>query len=319
MKMSVSTNDILTDINQFKLKENHLVTLRNSCQTSNQILNPNTNGEIIKKNILNAANDIKIQVYYCGLIMVIYIKDSLKLEELIQIIRNICKFEDQQLFTIKWVDEEGDPCTLSSQIELNEALRLYYLNKENELIIHIFANIPERPGIQCTGEDRSIYRRGARRWRKIYLVNGHKYQAKRFAPSALCKVCMDRIWGLGRQGYKCLECKIMVHKRCHKYINLQCCEVLEQHQQQLTNLNNNHQSGSSQLGHKFVSPSSSANSHNNNLIEDLKQAQKNKQNLKNIQPMFYENKKNNYLQHNKQQLNSIDEQISSMHTFCCTV
>lgn len=29
-------------------------------------------------------------------------------------------------------------------------------------------------------EDRSIYRRGARRWRKLYRVNGHIFQAKRF-------------------------------------------------------------------------------------------------------------------------------------------
>jgi hypothetical protein len=76
--------------------------------------------------------------------------------------------------------------------------------------------------MQCVGEDRSIYRRGARRWRKIYLVNDHKYQAKRFARTALCKVCNDRIWGLGRQGYKCLDCKIMVHKRCHKFIVMPC-------------------------------------------------------------------------------------------------
>ena len=26
----------------------------------------------------------------------------------------------------------------------------------------------------------SIYRRGARRWRKLYKVNGHIFQAKRF-------------------------------------------------------------------------------------------------------------------------------------------
>ena len=185
------------------------------------------------KNVQNSdLSDVKVQVYYCGIIMVVYIKHDLKLDELIDLLRDICKFDKQQLFTIKWVDEEGDPCTLSSQVELDEALRLYYLNKESELIVHIFANIPERPGTQCAGEDRSIYRRGARRWRKIYLVNGHKYQAKRFARTALCKVCQDRIWGLGRSGYKCLDCKIMVHKRCHKFISLQCSEILNQQQQQ---------------------------------------------------------------------------------------
>ena len=40
--------------------------------------------------------------------------------------------------------------------------------------------MPAAPGMQCQGEDRSIYRRGARRWRKLYKVNGHIFQAKRF-------------------------------------------------------------------------------------------------------------------------------------------
>lgn len=62
----------------------------------------------------------------------------------------------------------------------------------------------------------SIYRRGARRWRKMYHVNGHAYQAKRFNRKAFCVFCRDRIWGLGRQGFKCLKCKLMVHKKCHK-------------------------------------------------------------------------------------------------------
>ena len=27
--------------------------------------------------------------------------------------------------TVKWVDEEGDPCIIQSQVELDEAIRLY--------------------------------------------------------------------------------------------------------------------------------------------------------------------------------------------------
>lgn len=37
---------------------------------------------------------------------------------------------------MKWVDEEGDPCTLSSQLELDESIRLYELNKDSEVVIH---------------------------------------------------------------------------------------------------------------------------------------------------------------------------------------
>lgn len=34
--------------------------------------------------------------------------------------------------------------------------------------------------INYQAEDRNIYRRGARRWRKLYRINGHIFQAKRF-------------------------------------------------------------------------------------------------------------------------------------------
>ncbi|KAJ8866846.1 hypothetical protein PR048_032707 [Dryococelus australis] len=71
----------------------------------------------------------------------------------------------------------------------------------------------------CLG---SIYRRGARRWRKLYRVNGHIFQAKRFNRRAFCAFCQDRIWGLGRQGYKCIQCKLLVHKKCHKLVQKPC-------------------------------------------------------------------------------------------------
>ena len=30
----------------------------------------------------------------------------------------------------------GDPCTLSTQMELDEAIRLYEVNKESEIVVH---------------------------------------------------------------------------------------------------------------------------------------------------------------------------------------
>lgn len=41
-----------------------------------------------------------------------------------------------QAFTMKWVDEENDPCTISSQLELAEAIRLYEYNRDSEILIH---------------------------------------------------------------------------------------------------------------------------------------------------------------------------------------
>ncbi|XP_072755924.1 atypical protein kinase C isoform X3 [Anoplolepis gracilipes] len=96
-----------------------------------------------------------------------------------------------------------------------------------------FPNVPPAPGMPCQGEDRNIYRRGARRWRKLYRVNGHIFQAKRFNRRAFCAFCQDRIWGLGRQGFKCIQCKLLVHKKCHKVVRKPCLSQQQQQQQQL--------------------------------------------------------------------------------------
>ncbi|XP_076223091.1 protein kinase C iota type isoform X1 [Nomia melanderi] len=97
-------------------------------------------------------------------------------------------------------------------------------------ITWVFPNVPPAPGMPCQGEDRSIYRRGARRWRKLYRVNGHIFQAKRFNRRAFCAFCQDRIWGLGRQGFKCIQCKLLVHKKCHKVVRKSCLSTQQQQQ-----------------------------------------------------------------------------------------
>ncbi|XP_036369528.1 protein kinase C iota type isoform X4 [Octopus sinensis] len=170
-------------------------------------------------------DSIRMKVGFNGNILVTSIGSKITYESLRKEIRDICKFEPKQPFTMKWVDEEGDPCILSCQVELNEAVRLHELNKDSELTIHVFPNVPDRPGMPCDGEDRNIYRRGARRWRKLYRINGHLFQAKRFSKRAVCYFCSDRIWGLGRQGYKCINCKLLVHKRCHKLVKQVCGEM----------------------------------------------------------------------------------------------
>lgn len=178
--------------------------------------------------LLDEEDDhIRLKAVYGGDVMVTNLNSDITYEGLCAEMRDICKFDDTQPFTLKWVDEEGDPCTISSQIELNEAIRLYEINRDSEIVIHIFPNVPRRPGDPCVGEDRNMYRRGARRWRKLYRVNGHLFQAKRFSRKAFCSFCTDRIWGLGRQGYKCINCKLLVHKKCHKLIKLTCGATVE--------------------------------------------------------------------------------------------
>ncbi|XP_069691526.1 atypical protein kinase C-like isoform X5 [Periplaneta americana] len=166
--------------------------------------------------------EIRVKTAYNGEVMITYIDPHITVEQLCQEMKDICRFTPDQVFTMKWVDEEGDPCTISTQMELDEAIRLYEVNRDSELTIHVFPNAPTAPGMPCQGEDRSIYRRGARRWRKLYRVNGHIFQAKRFNRRAFCAFCQDRIWGLGRQGFKCIQCKLLVHKKCHKLVQKPC-------------------------------------------------------------------------------------------------
>ncbi|XP_025084206.1 protein kinase C iota type-like isoform X2 [Pomacea canaliculata] len=195
-------------------------------------------------------NSVRMKVGYNGDILVTNVKLDLSYKDFCSEIMDICKFDYDQQFTVKWLDEEGDPCTISSQIELNEAIRLYEVNKDSELSIHVFPNVPLRPGMLCAGEDRNIYRRGARRWRKLYVYNGHSYQAKRFSRKAQCAVCQDRIWGLGRQGFKCTRCKVTVHKRCHKVFPYHCgtptMPVLPPEQSKLPGIGGAEANGSSQ-------------------------------------------------------------------------
>ncbi|CAH2319994.1 kinase C zeta type isoform X1 [Pelobates cultripes] len=165
---------------------------------------------------------IKMKAHYNGDILITRLGASMSYDELCEEVREMCSLNQRQPITLKWIDDEGDPCTISSQMELEEAFRLYSIYKEEGLAIHVFPSIPERPGMPCPGEDKSIYRRGARRWRKLYRVNGHLFQAKRFNRKAYCGQCSERIWGLGRQGYKCINCKLLVHKRCHVFVPLTC-------------------------------------------------------------------------------------------------
>ncbi|XP_062855678.1 protein kinase C zeta type isoform X2 [Trichomycterus rosablanca] len=165
---------------------------------------------------------VKIKAHYGGDMLISYLDSGVTYLELCEEVRDMCSVHRDRPITLKWIDDEGDPCTISSEMELDEAFRIYSRSSSSSLLLHVFPSTPERPGMPCPGEDKSIYRRGARRWRKLYRVSGHLFQAKRFNRTVYCGLCSGRIWGLGRQGYKCISCRLLVHKRCHKLVPLSC-------------------------------------------------------------------------------------------------
>lgn len=52
---------------------------------------------------------------------------------------------------------QDDPCTISSQTELDEALRLHKECNDAELKVHVFMGTPISPGAPCQGEDSKLY------------------------------------------------------------------------------------------------------------------------------------------------------------------
>ncbi|KAK9702152.1 PB1 domain [Popillia japonica] len=84
----------------------------------------------------NNINEIRAKIVYNAEVLITYIDPNITLEEICKEMRDTCRFSPDQVFTMKWVDEEGDPCIISTQMELDEAIRLYEINKDTELTIH---------------------------------------------------------------------------------------------------------------------------------------------------------------------------------------
>lgn len=75
-------------------------------------------------------------------VQITYITAGISVDTLREEMRTICGFgsagpgSGPDQFTMKWIDDEGDPCRIASQHELDEALRLYELEKDTEITIH---------------------------------------------------------------------------------------------------------------------------------------------------------------------------------------
>uniref|UniRef100_A0A673MR58 protein kinase C n=1 Tax=Sinocyclocheilus rhinocerous TaxID=307959 RepID=A0A673MR58_9TELE len=71
---------------------------------------------------------------------------------------------------------------------------------------------------------------------------------------AHCAICTDRIWGLGRQGYKCINCKLLVHKKCHKLVIVECGrQVIQNSMESINHEGEEHEAVGSRDSGKAVS------------------------------------------------------------------
>ena len=58
--------------------------------------------------------------------------------------------------------------------------------------------------------------------KKVHQINGHKFRATLLEQPSFCSHCDEFIYGIGLQGYRCLACDAVVHKRCHQEVKTKC-------------------------------------------------------------------------------------------------
>ena len=98
-----------------------LTSLTNSKQfpTSPKLMN-NLSLNQNEDEVTTAINKIRVKIVFKGNILITYIDRTISFENIIKKVRDFLRVFP---FTIKWLDNEGDPCTISSQIELDTAIR----------------------------------------------------------------------------------------------------------------------------------------------------------------------------------------------------
>ena len=72
------------------------------------------------------------------------------------------------------------------------------------------------------GATRSLFSRNKSK-RQIHMIAGHSFVAKHYNSLTFCDHCHGLLWGLGHQGYNCLNCGFNVHKvSCNSELTFQC-------------------------------------------------------------------------------------------------
>uniref|UniRef100_A0A8C2R6V8 PB1 domain-containing protein n=1 Tax=Capra hircus TaxID=9925 RepID=A0A8C2R6V8_CAPHI len=83
-----------------------------------------------------ARSGARMGVSAPGDLLITSLDSATTFDELCAEVREMCRLHPGHPLTLKWVDNEGDPCTVSSQMELEEAFRLSCQHKDEGLTLH---------------------------------------------------------------------------------------------------------------------------------------------------------------------------------------
>lgn len=84
---------------------------------------------------------------------------------------------------------------------------------------------PKKSSMKITPEDGVMTlkkRRGALKQGKVHIIKNHEFLATFFNQPTFCSVCREFVWGLNKQGYKCKQCNVVIHKKCIESIIGRC-------------------------------------------------------------------------------------------------
>ncbi|EDW32310.1 GL11569 [Drosophila persimilis] len=65
-------------------------------------------------------------------------------------------------------------------------------------------------------------RKGAMKRKGQEIVNGHRFGMRFFKQPTYCGQCKDFIWGFGKPGLQCEECRFNIHQKCCKSVEFKC-------------------------------------------------------------------------------------------------
>ncbi|XP_073848686.1 inactivation no afterpotential C [Musca autumnalis] len=87
---------------------------------------------------------------------------------------------------------------------------------------------PPKDLVQIAGEGaftnymKNRLRRGGMKRKGLEIINGHKFAVRFFKQPTYCGHCKEFIWGFGKQGYQCEDCRFNIHQKCCKFVVFKC-------------------------------------------------------------------------------------------------